>query len=64
MKVQTFALQLCAFVRLCQQIKVSDELTELELDGLIPNTEYTVTVYAVYGEESSGPVTNQQTTCE
>lgn len=48
----------------CPQIRLSDAVTELELDGLIPNTEYTVTVYAMYGDDASDPVTNQATTCK
>ncbi|KAM8871162.1 collagen alpha-1(XIV) chain isoform 2-T3 [Spinachia spinachia] len=45
-----------------KEVEVLDTVTELELDGLTPQTEYTVTIYAVYGEEASDPMTNQKFT--
>lgn len=48
----------------CPQVKLSDAVTELEIEGLAPNTEYSVTVYAMYGEEAGDPITSQHTTCE
>ncbi|CAM4641269.1 unnamed protein product [Leuciscus chuanchicus] len=55
-------LELYDITHSTMRVKVSDSVTQIELEGLTPATEYTVTVYAMYGEEASDPMTAQETT--
>ncbi|XP_069099301.1 collagen alpha-1(XX) chain [Pleurodeles waltl] len=43
-----------------KEVKVTD--TEVQFDDLAPSTDYSLTVYALYGEEASDPATAQETT--
>ncbi|MGH0153454.1 UNVERIFIED_CONTAM: hypothetical protein FKN15_024749 [Acipenser sinensis] len=45
-----------------REVKFEPEQTDIEIEGLQPSTAYSVTVYALYGEEPSDPVTATGTT--
>ncbi|XP_078275198.1 LOW QUALITY PROTEIN: collagen alpha-1(XIV) chain-like [Rhinoraja longicauda] len=45
-----------------KEVKVDAQYTDIEIEGLSPHAEYIVTAYALYGDETSEPVTAQQTT--
>lgn len=50
--------------RLCLQEKFNADQTVVELADLLPATDYSVTLYALYDEEPSDPVTAVATTCK
>lgn len=48
----------------CFQLLIDGSVPTVVLDGLKPQTEYNVKVYAVVGELSSEPVSGAETTCK
>ncbi|XP_076133149.1 collagen alpha-1(XX) chain-like [Alosa pseudoharengus] len=45
-----------------KEVKFGAEQTDVELEGLMPATDYSVTLYALYDDEPSDPVTATATT--
>ncbi|XP_048406558.2 collagen alpha-1(XIV) chain-like [Stegostoma tigrinum] len=45
-----------------KEVRVDGQYTDIEIEGLSESAEYVVTAYALYGEETSEPVTAQQAT--
>ncbi|XP_069739910.1 collagen alpha-1(XIV) chain-like isoform X2 [Narcine bancroftii] len=45
-----------------KEIKIDAQYTDIEIEDLSPHAEYIVTAYALYGDETSEPVTAQQRT--
>lgn len=52
------------FVSVFPQEKFSADQTVVELAGLLSATDYSVTLYALYDEDPSDPVTAVATTCK
>ncbi|KAJ8378196.1 hypothetical protein AAFF_G00244840, partial [Aldrovandia affinis] len=46
-----------------KEVKFPADQTDIELGGLMPETDYSVTLYALYDEDSSDPITAIATTC-
>ncbi|XP_072370949.1 collagen alpha-1(XIV) chain-like isoform X2 [Scyliorhinus torazame] len=45
-----------------KEVRVDAQYADIEIEGLSANAEYVITAYALYGEETSEPVTAQQAT--
>ena len=46
------------------QVKFGADQTDVELEDLMPATDYSVTLYALYEDDPSDPVTAVATTCK
>lgn len=44
-------------------MRVGPSVNEVQLVDLIPNTEYTLTAYVLFGDITSDPLTTQEVTC-
>lgn len=53
----------CFFFFFLVQVKFGPAQTDVELVDLMPSTDYSVTLYALYDEDPSDPVTALGTTC-
>lgn len=56
-------LNLCLFGLVCFQIRVGGDTTDVQLVKLLPNTAYTLSLFALHGESASEPLTKQGVTC-
>lgn len=58
-----FPLTCCCFFGLGPlQIKVGGDTTDVQLVKLLPNTAYTLSLFALHGESASEPLTEQGVT--
>lgn len=59
----TFSLTIrCWLAMLTLQMRVGRDTTEVQLVKLLPNTAYTLSLFALHGESASEPLTNQGVT--
>lgn len=53
----------CLFGLVSFQVRVGGQTTDVQLVKLLPNTAYTLSLFALHGESASEPLTKQGVTC-